>query len=178
LAKGLLPRSLRTVRGFYVTNDRNYSYVRGYGPSGDYNSRIAVMIDGHRLNDNIFDSGPIGTESPIDIDLIDSVEVIRGPNSSLYVASSFLGVVNIITKRGQDLEKFSVTGQVASYGSYRGRVSYGDKFKHGLQLLLSGSFYNDAGSQPIANPLQRCTLTPVAVLNLYLSPVDAATSRP
>src|ERR1700736_6049040 len=36
---------LRNVRGFYVTYDRNYSYlgVRGYGPSGDYNSRIAVL---------------------------------------------------------------------------------------------------------------------------------------
>jgi outer membrane receptor for ferrienterochelin and colicins len=138
---------LRNVRGFYVTNDRNYSYlgVRGYGPSGDYNSRIAVLIDGHRLNDNIFDAAPIGTEFPVDVDLIDRVEVIRGPNSSLYVASAFLGVVNIITKRGRDLQKVSVAGQAASYGSYQGRVSYGDKFNNGLQLLLSGSFYDSHG---------------------------------
>jgi outer membrane receptor for ferrienterochelin and colicins len=138
---------LRNVRGFYVTYDRNYSYlgVRGYGPSGDYNSRIAVLIDGHRLNDNIFDAAPIGTEFPMDLDLIDRVEVIRGPNSSLYVASAFLGVVNIITKRGRDLQKVSVAGQAASYGSYQGRVSYGDKFSNGLQLLLSGSFYDSHG---------------------------------
>jgi iron complex outermembrane receptor protein len=138
---------LRNVRGFYVTNDRNYSYlgVRGYGPSGDYNSRIAVMIDGHRLNDNIFDAALIGTEFPIDVDLIDRVEVIRGPNSSLYVASAFLGVINIITKRGRDLQKVSVAGQAASYGTYQGRVSYGDKFRNGLELLLSGSFYDSQG---------------------------------
>src|ERR1700676_4997298 len=69
---------LRNVRGFYVTYDRNYSYlgVRGYGPSGDYNSRIAVLIDGHRVNENIFDSAPFGTEFPIDVDLIDRVEFI------------------------------------------------------------------------------------------------------
>jgi outer membrane receptor for ferrienterochelin and colicins len=138
---------LRNVRGFYVTYDRNYSYlgVRSYGPSGDYNSRIAVLIDGHRLNDNIFDAGPIGTEFPMDVDLIDRIEVIRGPNSSLYLASAFLGVVNIITKRGQDLQKLSVAGEMASYGSYQGRVSYGNKFHNGLQLLLSGSFYNSLG---------------------------------
>src|SRR4029077_16955505 len=66
---------LRNVRGFYVTYDRNYGYlgVRGYGPSGDYNSRIAVLIDGHRLNDNIFDSAPVGTDFPLDVDLIDRV---------------------------------------------------------------------------------------------------------
>ena len=138
---------LRNVRGFYVTYDRNYSYlgVRGYGPSGDYNSRIAIMIDGHRLNDNIFDSATIGTEFPIDIDLIERVEVIRGPNSSLYAASAFLGVINIITKRGRDLQKVSMAGEMASYGSYQGRVSYGNRFNNGLQLLLSGSFYDSHG---------------------------------
>src|ERR1700732_5055410 len=133
---------LRNVRGFYVTYDRNYSYlgVRGYGPSGDYNSRIAVLIDGHRLNDNIFDAAPFGTEFPIDVDLIDRVEVIRGPNSSLYVASAFLGVINIITKRGRNLETVNVAGDLASYGTYQSRVSYGTRFANRPGLFLSGFF--------------------------------------
>src|SRR3984893_18300334 len=115
---------LTNIRGFYVSNDRNYSYlgVRGYGLPGDYNSRITLLIDGHRLNDNIYEGALIGTEFPIDVDLIDRVEVIRGPNSSLYVASAFLGVINIITKRGHELQKVSVASNVASYGTYQGRV--------------------------------------------------------
>lgn len=138
---------LRNVRGFYVTSDRNYSYlgVRGYGPPGDYNSRIAVLIDGHRLNDNIYDAALIGTEFPIDVDLIDRVEVIRGPNSSLYVASAFLGVINIITKRAPDLPKLTVAGDAASFGTYQGRITYGSKFSNGLELLLSGSLYDSHG---------------------------------
>src|SRR3984885_9534136 len=106
---------LRNVRGFYVSNDRNYSYlgVRGFGLPGNYNNGIALLVDGHRLNDNIFDAALIGTEFPLDVDLIDRVEVIRGPNSSLYVASAFLGVINVITKRGRDVQKVSVTGEVA-----------------------------------------------------------------
>src|SRR3984885_4208945 len=129
---------LRNVRGFYVSYDRNYSYVgvRGFGLPGQYNNTIALLIDGHRLNDNIFDSALIGTEFPIDVDLIDRVEVIRGPNSSLYVASAFLGVINIITKRGQDLQGVNVSGEVASNGTYQGRISYGKKFDNGLELLL------------------------------------------
>src|ERR1700691_689231 len=104
---------LRNVTGFYVSYDRNYSYlgVRGYGLPGQYNSSISLLIDGHRLNDNIFDAALIGTEFPLDIDLIDRVEVIRGPNSSLYVASAFLGVINIITKQGRDLSKVNVVGE-------------------------------------------------------------------
>jgi outer membrane receptor for ferrienterochelin and colicin len=62
---------LQTVRGFFVTNDRNYSSigVRGSARPGDYNTRILLLVDGHRLNDNIYDEAMIGTEFPIDIDL-------------------------------------------------------------------------------------------------------------
>jgi outer membrane receptor for ferrienterochelin and colicins len=145
---------LRNVRGFYVTYDRNYSYlgVRGYGPPGDYNSRIALMIDGHRLNDNIYDGALIGTEFPIDVDLIERVEVIRGPNSSQYIASSFLGVVNIITKRGRDMPKVGVAGEAATYGTYEGRVTYGNKFNNGLEMLLSGTFYMFHGQDQLFFP--------------------------
>ena len=45
---------LRNVPGFYVTADRVSSYVgvRGFGPPGDYNSRILLLVDGHRLSDD------------------------------------------------------------------------------------------------------------------------------
>jgi outer membrane receptor for ferrienterochelin and colicins len=145
---------LRNVTGLYVTYDRNYSYlgVQGYGLPGQYNNSITLSIDGHRLNDNIFDAALIGTEFPIDIDLIDRVEVIRGPNSSLYIASAFLGVVNIITKRGRDLRGVSTAASVGSYGTYQGRVSYGDTFKNGLELLLSSSFYDSHGQGQLFFP--------------------------
>ncbi len=142
---------LRNVPGFYVTYDRNYSYVgvRGFGLPGQYNNTIALMIDGHRTNDNIFDAALIGTEFPLDVDLIQRVEVIRGPNSSQYVASAFLGVINIVTKRGRDLPKVTVAGDVASYATYQGRVSYGNQFGNGLELLLSGSFYDSHGQDQL-----------------------------
>jgi iron complex outermembrane receptor protein len=52
-----LAEVLESVRGLYVTDDRNYSYlgVRGFGRPGDYNSRVLLLVDGHRLNDNIYD---------------------------------------------------------------------------------------------------------------------------
>lgn len=138
---------LRNVRSCYVSYDRNYNYlgVRGYGPAADYNSRFAMMVDGHRINDVIFGGAPIGSDFPIDMDLIDRVEVIRGPNSSLYVASAFLGVINIITKRGRDLDGVSVASDAASFGSYQSRASYGKTSVNGLDVLLSASFYDSRG---------------------------------
>jgi iron complex outermembrane receptor protein len=145
---------LRNVPEFYVTYDRNYSYlgVRGFGLPGQYNNSIALLIDGHRLNDNVYDGALIGTEFPLDIDLIDRVEVIRGPNSSLYVASAFLGVINVITKHGRDLPQVAVSGEVASYQTYKGHVTYGNKFRNGLELLLSGSFYESHGQAQLFFP--------------------------
>jgi len=145
---------LRNVPGFYVTYDRNYSYlgVRGFGLPGQYNNSVALLIDGHRINDNIFDGALIGTEFPLDVDLIQRVEVIRGPNSSQYLASAFLAVINIVTKRWRDLPKVTVEGEAASYGTYQGRVSYGNKFSNGLDLLLSGSFYDSHGQDQLFFP--------------------------
>jgi outer membrane receptor for ferrienterochelin and colicins len=93
---------LRSVRGVYVSDDRNYTYIgmRGFHRPNDYNTRVLLLIDGHRINDNVYDSGTIGREGMIEAALIERVEIIRGPSSSIYGSSAFLGVINVITKRG------------------------------------------------------------------------------
>ena len=66
---------LRSVRGFYITSDRNYSYVgvRGFERPGDWNSRVLLLVDGHRTNDHIFGQAMIGSEFLVDVDLIERV---------------------------------------------------------------------------------------------------------
>ncbi len=138
---------LQNVTGFYVTNDRNYSYlgVRGFNRPGDYDTRILLLVDGHRLNDGVYEQAAIGTEAPLDVDLIDRVEIIRGPSSSLYGTNAFFGVINVITKRGRDVKGVELSTETGHYDSYKGRVTYGNKFQNGLEVLLSGSFYNSPG---------------------------------
>ncbi len=138
---------LRSVRGFYITNDRNYSYigVRGFARPGDYNTRVLLLVDGHRINDNVYDLALIGTELPFDVDLIDRVEIIRGPSSSLYGTSAFFGVINVIMKRGREVNGVEVSGEGASFETYKGRFSYGNQFANGVELLLSGSYYDSRG---------------------------------
>ncbi|HYK89747.1 MAG TPA: TonB-dependent receptor [Acidobacteriota bacterium] len=145
---------LRNVTGLYVTYDRNYSYIgaRGFGRPGDYNSRILILIDGHRLNDNVDDGTDIGTDFPLDVDIIDRVEVVRGPGSSLYGTSAFFAVVNVITKRGRVFEGGEFAAAAASRGSYRGRLSVGERLRSGLEMLLSGSYYDSKGYRRLYYP--------------------------
>ncbi len=138
---------LRSVRGFSVSNDRNYQYlgVRGFSRPGDYNSRVLLLIDGHRLNNNIYDQAPIGTDFPLDVDLIDRVEVIRGPGSALYGTSAFFGVINVITRQGKDLKTLEASGSAGNQETYSGRLSYGNKLPGGLEMLVSASRYDSEG---------------------------------
>lgn len=138
---------LRGVRGLYVSYDRNYNYlgIRGFNRPGDYNSRALLLINGHRVNDSVYDTASIGTEFPLDVDLIDRVEIIRGPSSSIYGNNAFFGVINVITKEGRNLNGAEASGEAGSYGSYKGRFSYGKSFTNGVELLLSGSYNNSDG---------------------------------
>src|ERR1039458_7972472 len=148
---------LSNVPGFYVTYDRNYSYVgiRGFGRPGDYNSRILLLVDGHRLNDAVYEQALIGTEFPIDVDLIERVEVPRGPNSSLYVASPFLGVINVVTKRASSARNLAASAELASYGTFKTRVTYSNRFQNGLEMLLSGCFYDSRGHERLRSEERR-----------------------
>jgi len=138
---------LRSIRGFYITYDRNYHYlgIRGFGRPGDHNSRVLILINGHRTNDSIYDSGAIGTDFLLDVDLIDRVEVIRGPSSSIYGTSAFSGVINVITRRGRDLKGMEVSSEWGSFKTQKYRASYGNRFQNGLEFFLSGSFYDSQG---------------------------------
>ncbi|NOQ46005.1 MAG: response regulator [Desulfobulbaceae bacterium] len=97
------------------------------------------------MNDNIYDSMYIDRSFAVDVDLINRVEVVRGPSSSLYGSSAFFGVVNVITKKGRDLQGFEVSGSVGSFDSYQGRLSYGQRFDNGFEMLVSGTYYDSNG---------------------------------
>jgi iron complex outermembrane receptor protein len=138
---------LNNVRGFFTTYDRNYTYlaVRGFTLPGDYNTRVLMLVDGHRVNDNVVDAARVGTEAPIDLNLVDRVEVIRGPASSLYGTNAFYAVVNIVTRQGRSLQGGEIRADGASFGSYRARALYGRKLSGGLELLVGGGYYRTDG---------------------------------
>jgi outer membrane receptor for ferrienterochelin and colicins len=137
---------LESVRGFYITCDRQYSYVgvSGVNRPEAYNSRVLLLIDGHRTNNNIYDQALIGPEFALDIDLIERVEIVRGPSSSLYGTSAFLAVINVITRKADQLKGWELAFDPASFGAYQGRVSYGATYR-GMDIVLSAGFYNSLG---------------------------------
>jgi outer membrane receptor for ferrienterochelin and colicins len=151
---------LKSVRGFYVGYDRNYSYagLRGFSRPGDYNDRFLLLIDGHRMNDNVYGQAFIGTEFPLDVDLIERVEIVRGPSSSLYGTNAFYAVVNVITKPADTVGGVELSADAGGSGTYRGRATYG-LTERGMEILVSGSIYESAGASQLYFPAFDSPLT-------------------
>lgn len=141
-------------RGFYATYDRNYTYTafRGVDHQGGYDTRVLILVDGHRTNDNMYDSAFTGNDFLLDTDLIERVEVIRGPGSSLYGDNAFFAVINVITRHNQSLEGVEASAEAASRETYKGRLSYGKKFVSGAALSLSGSVFDSVGNKDLFFP--------------------------
>lgn len=138
---------LASLKGFYSTSDRNYGYVgvRGFGLPGDYNSRLLLLIDGHRYNDVIYDSFYTDAGFPVDIDVIERIEVVRGPSSSLYGTNAVFGIINVITKRGRDQNGANVKASYGTNDAYKTSFSYGNRFSNGLEAFVTGTYYDSAG---------------------------------
>jgi iron complex outermembrane receptor protein len=146
-----LSEILQSLPGFYLHNDRSYMRlgVRGFNIPGDYNSRILLLVDGHRQNELLSDSMDIDDLFILDVDLIERVEVVRGPGSSLYGSNAFFAVINVITRDGRGLEGGEIAGSVGSYDTYQGRLSLGNRLGNGVEYLISGTYHESDGNSRV-----------------------------
>jgi iron complex outermembrane receptor protein len=150
-----LGEALASVRGFYTNNNRTYRTVgvRGFNLPWDYGNRILVLVNGHNMADNIFDSMLwFGVDFPIDLKLIQRIEVIRGPSSALYGSSGVFATINIITKSPQEAGPASVTAEVGSFGQKKIQVMGANPLGRTANLLLSGSVFNNGGEESLYFP--------------------------
>ena len=144
---------LMTVRGFFVSYDRNYTYVgvRGFSRPTDYNNRILLLLDGHTVNENIYGAAQLGSEFPIELDIVDHIEIIRGPGSALYGTGAMLAVVNVVLKKGSVLNGGRLALGGGSYGRRQGTISAGKELEQGPDLLAS-AFGTDVKGQDLFYP--------------------------
>lgn len=135
--------AMEDVVGINVSYDHFQSDVGVRGINGgmrSYSRIVKVMIDGQAVSfrsssDNYLDA------SLIPINAVERIEIIRGPNSALYGADAYLGVINIITSSGDKLEN----SVMAKIGSIQGNLSSGGSAvlaskKGNFEYLVSGSF--------------------------------------
>lgn len=112
---------LNDLPGFDVIHtggaSNNTAYQRGYRTP--HTTRTLFMIDG-RVENHLW-SQEIIMSRQYPISMISRIEVLYGPASVKYGANAFLGVINVITKKGSDLKKgekeFSAKADIGSWNS-------------------------------------------------------------
>ncbi|MDX5408228.1 MAG: TonB-dependent receptor [Chromatiaceae bacterium] len=173
-----LAEILSVMPGLYTGSDGTFEYLttRGIGRPGDYNSRVLFLVDGTRVNDNIYDAGLISDEFYIDTELIERVEYSPGAGSALYGNNAFLGVVNVITKRGNKLRGAELSASADNIDQQRFRASYGLRNAQGHEAWLSFSHRKHA-NMPIANSSVQRVFQPFIAHNEDDSHKLAATYR-
>lgn len=134
--KGFKFESLKSLfnltPGILVLNSGNpgqfaYSYARGASVN-----QILYLVNGIKLFDPANAMG--GNFSFLSPELVEKVEIVRGPMSNRYGSNAMGGVVNIITKKSGT--SVSVTG--GSHGTYEGSLHFSEN-SGPWRLSLSGS---------------------------------------
>ena len=117
-----LPEAIRMVPGVHVTRNGGPGQTSDFYIRGAKTDQILVLIDGIEMNDPslIGRNADLSLLDPADIQ---SVEVLRGPQSALYGGDAMGGVINIITKRGAGAPSLSLSAEAGSFETYRGAAT-------------------------------------------------------
>lgn len=113
---------LRDMPGLVVVEQGGPGKLASVYMRGANSNHTLVIVDGVKMNDasspnNAFDFSTLNTND------IDRIEIVRGPQSTLYGSEAIAGVINILTKHGTDKPQYFVSSEAGSNGYYRGNVS-------------------------------------------------------
>ncbi|QEZ90254.1 TonB-dependent receptor domain-containing protein [Aliarcobacter cibarius] len=139
-----------------TTDKTNNGQISIRGMGADY---TLVLIDGKKQNNNgdiypnNFGGAQLASIPPLS--MIERIEVIRGPMSTLYGSDAIGGVINVITKKISN----EWTGAIGYSKTFQTDNAYGNNdntdftimgplIKDKLGLSLRGSFYDQAKSNP------------------------------
>ncbi|MHA7819817.1 MAG: TonB-dependent receptor [Erythrobacter sp.] len=99
-------------------------------------SGVAFFIDG------IYYTGSL---ADYDVDTIERVEIVKGPQSALYGRNTYSGAINIISKQPGDRWEGRVTADIAEHDRYELTAGIRGPISDGLSLGINGRFYDFGG---------------------------------
>ncbi|MFC5050792.1 TonB-dependent receptor plug domain-containing protein [Rubritalea spongiae] len=91
-----VPESLKNTSGVMIqktTHGHGSPFIRGF--TGRQN---LLLVDGVRMNNSTWRSGPIQYWNTLDVYSVDRMELVKGPGSVMYGSDSLGGTLNLLSK--------------------------------------------------------------------------------
>ena len=111
-----VPDVLRHLPGVHVVQPSGQGGVaRVFLRGGDQNLTM-ILLDGVRVNDPNDSRGSAFDFSMINVQDIERIEIVRGPQSAVYGSDALAGVINIISKGHSDDLAAAVAAELGSDG--------------------------------------------------------------
>ena len=139
-----LEDALRDVPGIDMIHVNGYVPTLIYfrGMYGAENQRALLMIDGV-VENNILGSNDMAGPA-YSLHNIERIEIIWGPVSALYGANAFGGVINMITKKGSDINGLHYEQGYGSFKTSFQKLNLGLRKGH-FEFAASGSLFSTDG---------------------------------
>lgn len=120
-----LPELLRGVAGIDITASGGYGKATGVRLRGAESQHVLLLVDGVRIGSATLGAASFEHLQPA---VIEHIEIVRGPRSSLWGSEALGGVVHIFTRKGSgETPRFSLDAGAGSYDTFEvtGGVSGG-----------------------------------------------------
>ena len=146
--------ALRRVPGVEIRRSGGFGKTSAITIRGANTKQVQILVDGVRVKSPTLGEVDLSDIAP---DTIERIEVIRGPQSTLYGADAIGGVINIITKKGKGPFSGYVSQEAGSRDTYATRSGASGQyeiFDYALgasHLESNGQFKNDDSEQNALN---------------------------
>ena len=151
--------------------DGNRGVVSVRGFPREYVNNLQVLVDGRSVF-STYGGGVYWPQLPVQLQDIERIEIVRGPNAALYGSNAGLGVINIITKKPAEGTAGSVEGQVGNERTVRSAVSF-ERATGAGGFRLSYTYRNEDAFVPPTNKAgQDDILSNKVNLRGYWKPAD------
>ncbi|HUG99799.1 MAG TPA: TonB-dependent receptor [Gammaproteobacteria bacterium] len=105
---------LRYHAGLEIARNGGPGQVTSAFIRGANGNHTLVLIDGVKVNPGTAGGAALQNITP---ELVERIEIVKGPRSSLYGSEAIGGVINIITRRGGQGREFGARVQAGRYGT-------------------------------------------------------------
>lgn len=114
--------AVASTPGVTINQNGSFGGVASVRIRGAQSGQTLVLVDGVPINDPSSTSGAFNFNS-VDTDNIERIEVLKGPQSTLWGTDAIGGVISIITKRPEDGFGGTAFGEYGSFNTFRGGAS-------------------------------------------------------